>query len=108
MAKGISGGTVHTLPADLRRALTSKPKALATWEDITQIARNEWICWVESVKTEVTRNKHIERAVADLADGERRPCCWYGCIHRTDKPVSPSVRAVVLNKQSKKRLPKVS
>ena len=46
-AKQISGGVVHVLPADLKRALTSDAKALETWEDITPLARNEWICWIE-------------------------------------------------------------
>ena len=44
--KEISGGVVHDLPADLKRALTSDAKALETWEDITPLARNEWICWM--------------------------------------------------------------
>ena len=44
--KEISGGVVHDLPADLKRALTSDEKALETWEDITPLARNEWICWI--------------------------------------------------------------
>ena len=41
MAKKISGGVVHTLPADLREALVADPKALTVWEDITPLARNE-------------------------------------------------------------------
>ena len=45
--KEISGGVVHDLPADLKKALISDAKALQTWEDITPLARNEWICWVE-------------------------------------------------------------
>ena len=49
-AKEISGGVVHDLPADLKKALTSDVKALETWEDITPLARNEWICWIESAK----------------------------------------------------------
>ena len=48
--KKISGGVVHEVPADLRKALTSDPQALRAWEDITPLARNEWICWVESAK----------------------------------------------------------
>lgn len=100
--KKISGGTVHTLPADLRKALASKPKALAVWEDVTPLARNEWICWVESVKQQETRNHHSKRAAAELAEGKRRPCCWYGCIHRTDKAINPSVRGV-LSKRAKKK-----
>lgn len=99
---GISGGTVHPLPVDLRKALASKPKALAAWEDVTPLARNEWICWVESVKQQETRDHHVKRAAAELAEGKRRPCCWYGCIHRRDKAISPSVRGVLLNKKSKR------
>jgi uncharacterized protein YdeI (YjbR/CyaY-like superfamily) len=79
----ISNGTAHQLPADLRGALVAAPKALATWEDITPLARNEWICWVISVKQVETRHKHLGRAVADLAAGKRRPCCWAGCPHRS-------------------------
>lgn len=95
MATKISGGTVHQLPADLRRALTASPKALAAWEDITPLARNEWICWTVTVKTAETRKNHIERTVTELTEGKRRPCCWIGCIHRTDKALSPSVRWVL-------------
>jgi len=93
--KTMPGGTVHRLPADMRNALRSEPKALAAWEDVTPLARNEWICWVESTKKAETRRQHVERAVADLIDGKRRPCCWIGCIHRTDKPISPSVRGIL-------------
>ena len=58
--KEISGGTVHDLPADLKKALTSDAKALETWEDITPLARNEWICWIESAKKVETRSHRIE------------------------------------------------
>lgn len=98
----ISGGTVHKLPADLRATLSAKPKALAAWEDITPLARNEWICWVESVKKEETRKQHVARAAVELTEGKRRPCCWLGCVHRTDKAVSPSQK-YVLGKRSKKK-----
>jgi len=49
MPKTISAGVAHDLPEDLRKALRSDPKALATWETLTPLARNEWICWVISV-----------------------------------------------------------
>ena len=48
--KKISGGVVHEMPADLKRALASDPQASSTWEDLTPLARNEWICWIESAK----------------------------------------------------------
>lgn len=78
----ISAGVVHTLPEDLRARLAADPAALERWEDITPLARNEWICWVESVKRAETRLKHLDRACTDLKDGKRRPCCWPGCPHR--------------------------
>jgi uncharacterized protein YdeI (YjbR/CyaY-like superfamily) len=53
--KYISAGTVHRLPPDLQTTLTTTPKALAVWEAITPLARNEWICWVEDAKKLETR-----------------------------------------------------
>ena len=101
MAKKISGGVVHTLPADLREALVADPKALTVWEDITPLARNEWICWTISVKTPEKRQEHVDRVVSELKEGVRRPCCWIGCIHRTDKPISRSVQWI-LDKRAQK------
>lgn len=99
--KAISSGTVHGLPDDLKKTLTADPKALAAWEDITPLARNEWICWVISVKQAKTRKEHVKRVRSELKEGIRRPCCWIGCIHRTDKPISRSVQ-YVLNRRSTK------
>jgi uncharacterized protein YdeI (YjbR/CyaY-like superfamily) len=76
-------GTVHTMPADLRQALTADSSAGHAWNDITPLARNEWICWVEDAKRDDTRQRRIERAHTELAEGKRRPCCWPGCAHRT-------------------------
>jgi uncharacterized protein YdeI (YjbR/CyaY-like superfamily) len=52
------------------------------WNDITPLARNEWICWVISGKKVGTRNIRIEKALSKLKGGMRRPCCWAGCPHR--------------------------
>jgi hypothetical protein len=98
----VLGGTVHKMPADLRKALAADAAALAAWNDITPLARNEWICWVEGAKLIETRDRRIERAHTELAEGKRRPCCWMGCIHRTDKAISPSVQGI-LNKQAKSK-----
>lgn len=99
--KQISSGTVHKLPLDLRKALSSDKAALIEWEDLTPLARNEWICWTTFVKQEKTRKDHVKRVVSELKEGMRRPCCWIGCLHRKDKAISPSVQGV-LNKRSKK------
>src|SRR5688572_20344380 len=95
MATKISDGTVHTLPPDLRKVLTAHPKVLVLWEDITPLARNEFICWVENCKQVETRKRRIQRTAEELLEGKRRPGCWVGCIHRADKPLSPSVKWVL-------------
>ena len=97
----ISSGVVHELPSDLRKALAADAKARAAWEDLTPLARNEWIYWKISVKKAETREEHVTRLVKQLKEGKRRPCCWIGCVHRTDKAISPSVQ-YVLSKKSKK------
>ncbi len=93
--KALAGGTVHTLPADMRQALLGDEKSRTAWESLTPLARNEWICWVTFVKKEETRVEHVERTVTELKEGKRRPCCWIGCIHRTDKALSPSIRGIL-------------
>ncbi|MGH7241653.1 MAG: YdeI/OmpD-associated family protein [Candidatus Saccharimonadales bacterium] len=89
------GGTVHELPADLQKALLAAPVARAKWESLTPLARNEWICWAVTVKQQKTRDEHVKRVISELQEGKRRPCCWLGCIHRTDKAISPSVQWVL-------------
>ena len=78
----LPGGVVHELPTDLAAALRSRPVALAAWQDITPLARNEWICWVDSAKKSETRAKRINWGCENLEEGKRRPCCWPGCAHR--------------------------
>jgi uncharacterized protein YdeI (YjbR/CyaY-like superfamily) len=78
----LSGGTVHTLPKDLRAMIEATPKVQALWEDITPLARNEWICWVEDAKKAETRERRIKVGKSKMLSGMRRPCCWAGCGHR--------------------------
>jgi len=98
--KDIAEGVVHRVPMDLHRALVADPNALAKWESLTPLARNEWICWVEAVKKPETRAEHVARVCSQLKEGDRRPCCWIGCIHRTDKKISPSVQAILKRKKT--------
>jgi hypothetical protein len=98
----LADGTVHTMPADLQKALASRPKAVAAWQSLTPLARNEWICWNTTVKQEATRKNHIQRTVKELQEGKRRPCCWMGCIHRNDKAMSASQKWV-LSRRSKSK-----
>ena len=79
---GIPGGVVHDLPSDLRDVLVAEPTVLRAWKDITPLARNEFICWVEDAKQPATRERRIRRTAEELEEGQRRPCCWPGCRHR--------------------------
>lgn len=79
----VSSGVVHKVPADLRTVLTSSPKVLNAWNDLTPLARNEFICWAVSVKKAETRADHVRRIKEDMLKGKRRPCCWPGCPHRS-------------------------
>ncbi len=96
----ISGGVAHTLPQDIKKMLAADAKARTAWESLTPLSRNEWICWTISVKKAETRAEHLKRLRAELKEGKRRPCCWMGCIHRTDKKLSPSIRGI-LKKRSR-------
>lgn len=102
MNNRISGGLVHDLPSDLEQALLISPKAMEAWESISVKARNEWICWTVTVKQDKTRKEHVKSSVTQLSEGKRRPCCWVGCIHRTDKPVGTWAQKVLIDKQPKR------
>lgn len=96
----ILNGAVHKVPEDLKKALFNDTVLLSLWNDLTPLARNEWICWVTFVKKEETRKDHIKRLVTEIKEGKRRPCCWIGCIHRKDKDLSPSIKGI-LSKRNK-------
>ena len=65
----VPGGVVHKLPADLRQALVANPTALDAWKDITPLARNEFICWVEDAKQDKTAERRIRRTREELEEG---------------------------------------
>lgn len=96
MKSTLLAGTIHsTIPKEVRRVLEKNKAAGAAWNSLTPLARNEWLCWVESAKLIDTRKRRVERVGTELVEGIRRPCCWIGCIHRTDKALSPSVRGIL-------------
>ena len=65
------------VPRDLQKALaTAEPKARALWEDITPIARRDWIHWITSAKQAETRARRVTNACSMLASGKRRVCCF--------------------------------
>lgn len=72
----------HEIPKDFQKAINSSPSSKAVWEDITPLAKNEWICWIISPKKLETRERRIKIGLSKLSSGMRRPCCWAGCPHR--------------------------
>lgn len=103
MVKDFPHGVVHTAGADLQAALRSDAEVLALWEGLTPLGRNEFICWVDDAKQPKTRQRRIERTAEELREGKKRPCCWAGCIHRTDKAPSPWQQAVLIDQKAKDR-----
>lgn len=101
MADSFSHGTVHRASEDLQSAIRSDPAILALWEGLTPLGRNEFICWVDDAKQAATRERRIGRTIEELAEGKKRPCCWAGCIHRTDKAPSRWQQAVLIDGKKK-------
>ena len=88
-------GTVHHAGEDLVSSVSARPDVLARWQALTPLGRNEFICWVDDAKQAATRRRRIERTCDTLLEGKKRPCCWPGCIHRTDKPPGRWQQAVL-------------
>ena len=80
--KKIASGVVHRVPSDLRKAPIFDTRVQDAWNNLTPLARNEWICWIEFAKKQETRDRWIERTCTDIVSGKHRPCCWPGCSHR--------------------------
>ncbi|MGS2719036.1 YdeI/OmpD-associated family protein [Paraglaciecola aestuariivivens] len=99
MSLKISAGLVHALPSALAQALETH-QVISLWESLTAIGRNEFICWIESAKQDKTKAKRISRTIESLQTGKKRPCCWPGCIHRTDKQPSQWQQQVLMGKKS--------
>ena len=104
MADPFPHGTVHEAAKDLEEELRSDPQILALWEKLTPLGRNEFICWVEDARQPATRQRRIERTREELLEGKKRPCCWAGCIHRTDKAPSRWQQAVLIDGEKKAKL----
>lgn len=64
------------LPADLRKALTAAPEALAQWNRLTPVARRDWIQWLVSAKLPETRARRVRSSCSMLEAGKKRICCF--------------------------------
>jgi uncharacterized protein YdeI (YjbR/CyaY-like superfamily) len=64
------------VPADLRKVFAAAPAAKAQWNDLTPLARQDFMMWIDSAKQSETRQRRIDSVPSRLASGKRRPCCF--------------------------------
>ncbi len=65
------------IPEDFAAALNNAPdKVKDKWQDITPMARWEWIRWVNATGRDETRKVRIDKSISKLAGKHRRPCCF--------------------------------
>lgn len=65
------------VPSDLSAALARAPAKVRTlWDEITPMARWEWVRWVNETKNPATRHKRVTVTISKLGSGKRRPCCF--------------------------------
>lgn len=82
------------VPEDFARALAAAPPAVRDkWDDITPMARWEWIRWVNETKNPNTRAVRIEKSMSKLGGKHRRPCC-FNLAACTDPELARSGRLV--------------
>jgi hypothetical protein len=89
-AAGMSAGDTATLeieptkewpepnvPQDLETALAAAPQKIQdVWQDITPMARWEWVRWVNATRNPDTRKRRVEVSLSKMKSGKRRPCCF--------------------------------
>lgn len=97
MPHNVLRGTAHSVPGDLKAAIRAETDLGDLWRELTPLGRKEFICCIENSKQAETRKRRIERLIKELREGKRRPCCWTGCIHRTDNLPGQWQQAVLID-----------
>lgn len=78
------------VPEDLAAALAAAAESVRSrWQDITPMARWEWVRWVNATASTTTRQRRVEVSISKLDGGKRRPCC-FDLSACTDPSVSKS------------------
>jgi uncharacterized protein YdeI (YjbR/CyaY-like superfamily) len=67
------------VPPYLVAALEKKKTALTTFENFSYSHKKEYVEWITEAKTEETRNRRLETAVAWLAEGKPRNWKYMNC-----------------------------
>ena len=62
---------------DLAAALAAAPQKIQDlWNQITPMARWEWVRWVNATKNPDTRRRRVDVSISKMKSGKRRPCCF--------------------------------
>jgi hypothetical protein len=64
------------VPGDFQAALADAPDISGLWENITPMARWEWVRWINATGNPQTRERRVEAGISKLRSGKRRPCCF--------------------------------
>ncbi|MGB3187428.1 MAG: YdeI/OmpD-associated family protein [Ornithinimicrobium sp.] len=65
------------VPEDLAAALAAAPATIRDlWDDITPMARWEWVRWVKATRNPATQQRRIDVTLSKMDHGKRRPCCF--------------------------------
>jgi hypothetical protein len=66
-----------SVPQDLAAALAAAPQKIQDlWQEITPMARWEWVRWINATQNLDTRTRRVEVTISKMQSGKRRPCCF--------------------------------
>ena len=83
-----------SVPQDLKKALADAPENIQDlWEEITPMARWEWVRWVNATGNADTRKRRVEVTISKMKSGKRRPCC-FNLASCTDPELSKNGRLI--------------
>jgi Domain of unknown function (DUF1905)/Bacteriocin-protection, YdeI or OmpD-Associated len=89
-----------SVPQDLATALAAAPQKIQNlWNEITPMARWEWVRWVNATKNPDTRTRRVDVSISKMRSGKRRPCC-FNLSACTDPDLSRNGRLLEIDDQS--------
>jgi Domain of unknown function (DUF1905)/Bacteriocin-protection, YdeI or OmpD-Associated len=66
-----------SVPQDLASAPAVAPQKIQDlWNEITPMARWEWVRWVNATKNPDTRRRRVGVSISKMKSGKKRPCCF--------------------------------
>ena len=82
--KEIESNNLHKITIEIQTLLNQNEELNEKWNLLTELAKNEWICYTTMPKKEETKIERLRRLQEDILIDKKRPCCWPGCPHRRE------------------------